>query len=73
MEELWNIVLKERKTGYDHRKPKKRQKKSKKLTPNSLQKRDKNIKKLFENSPMNTKIDNQQIIINIPTAVSSEI
>ena len=46
---------------------------SKKLTPNSLQKRDKNIKKLFENSTMNTKIDNQQIIINIPTAVSSEI
>ena len=69
---IWEIILKERKTGYDHRKPK-RHRQKKKLTPNSLEKKEKSIKNLFKNSNMNTKIDkNQNIIIKVRTESFSE-
>ena len=43
--ELWDTVLKERETGYEHRKPKKKRKKN--LTPNTLDKIKKDTKNLF--------------------------
>ena len=65
---LWNIVLKERESGYEHRKPKKRTKKSTKLTPNSLEKLKSDTKILFIDSELSPKIDNKQnIVIKVRT------
>ena len=65
---LWNIVLKERKSGYEHRKPKKRTKKATKLTPNSLEKLKSDTKILFIDSELSPKIDNKQnIVIKVRT------
>ena len=67
--ELWNTILKERKTGYDHRKPKRKSKKSKNLTPNSLENLKNKTKKLFTNTEVNTNIDNKSknIVIRVRT------
>lgn len=61
--------LKERETGYDHRKPKKKRKKSKNLTPNSLENLKNKTKKLFTNTEVNTNIDNKSknIVIRVRT------
>ena len=61
--ELWNIILKERETGFDHRKPKKTRKKTKKLTPNSLEKIKTDAKTLFADTNLSPKIDEKQNIV----------
>tara|TARA_B100001093_G_scaffold520387_1_gene615349 strand:+ start:4735 stop:6108 length:1374 start_codon:yes stop_codon:yes gene_type:complete len=64
--ELWNTILKERETGYEHRRPKK--KKKKKLTPTSLEKIKNETINLFAGTNLNPKIDeNQNIIIKVRT------
>ena len=66
--DLWNTILKERETGYEHRKPKKSRKKSKKLTPNSLQQLETNTKTLFMDTTISPKIDEKQnIVIKVRT------
>ena len=66
--ELWNTILKERETGFEHRKPKKRTKTKKKLTPNSLTKLQTDTKILFMDSNLSPKIDKQQnIVIKVRT------
>ena len=66
--DLWNTILKERETGYEHRKPKKSRKKAKKLTPNSLQKLETDTKNLFIDTNMSPKIDEKQnIVIKVRT------
>ena len=66
--ELWNIILKERETGFDHRKPKKTRKKTKKLTPNSLEKFKTDAKTLFADTNLSPKIDEKQnIVIKVRT------
>ena len=67
LKDLWNTVLKERIEGYEHRKPKKK-KKTKKLTPTSLNNLEKKTKSLFIDSELSPKIDNNQnIVIKIRT------
>ena len=64
--ELWNTILKERKSGYEHRKPKK--KKKKKLTPTSFEKMKNETINLFAGTNLNPKIDeNQNIVIKVRT------
>ena len=64
--ELWNTILKERESGYEHRKPKK--KKKKKLTPTSFEKMKNETINLFAGTNLNPKIDeNQNIIIKVRT------
>ena len=53
-QDLWNTVLKERIEGYEHRKPKKK-KKTKKLTPTSLNKLEEKTKSLFIDSKLSPK------------------
>jgi len=66
--QLWNTILKERQTGFEHRKPKKRQKSKKKLTPNSLTKLNTDTKLLFFDTDISPKIDkNQKIVIKVRT------
>ena len=66
--ELWNTVLKERETGYDHRKPKKSRKKNKKLTPTTLEKIKTDTKTLFADTNLSPKIDEKQnIVIKVRT------
>ena len=68
--ELWNTILKERKTGYDHRKPRKnKKKKAKNLTPNSLENLKNKTEELFTNTEVNTNIDNKgkNIVIRVRT------
>ena len=66
--ELWNTVLKERETGYEHRKPKKKRKKTKKLTPTTLDKIKTNTQTLFADSSLSPKIDEKQnIVIKVRT------
>jgi len=66
--QLWNTVIKERESGYEHRKPKKSRKKTKKLTPNSLQKLETDTKNLFIDTNMSPKIDEKQnIVIKVRT------
>ena len=65
---LWDTVLKERISGYEHRKPKKKTKKTTKLTPNSLEKFKSDTKILFIDSELSPKIDNKQnIVIKVRT------
>ena len=65
---LWDTVLKERESGYEHRKPKKRTKKTSKLTPNSLEKLKSDTKILFIDSELSPKIDDKQnIVIKVRT------
>ena len=65
--ELWDTILKERKSGFEHRKPKRKNTK-KKLTPNSFNKLKKNTEQLFIDSQLSPKIDEQQnIIIKVRT------
>ena len=64
---LWNTVLKERETGYQHRKPK-RKKKIKKLTPTTLDKFKTDTKTLFADTNLSPKIDEKQnIVIKVRT------
>ena len=64
--ELWNTILKERESGYEHRKPKK--KKKKKLTPTSFEKMKNETINLFAGTNLNPKIDeNQNIVIKVRT------
>ena len=66
--ELWDTILKERETGFEHRKPKKRIKTKKKLTPNSLTKLKTDTKILFMDSNISPKIDEKQnIVIKVRT------
>ena len=66
--ELWNTILKERVSGFEHRKPKKRTKTKKKLTPNSLTKLKTDTKLLFMDSNISPKIDEKQnIVIKVRT------
>jgi len=71
MKNCWDTILKERITGFEHRKPKKRNKKStKKLTPNSLQKLHNDTQKLgFDD---NSSIENGTIVIKIRTQSFNE-
>jgi len=66
LKEVWDTVLKERVTGYEHRKPKKQKKK--RLTPNSLEKLENKTKKLFMDTNLKPKIDkNQNVVIKVRT------
>ena len=66
--ELWNTVLKERESGYEHRKPKKKRKTSKKITPTTLKKIETNTKNLFMDTSLSPKIDEKQnIVIKVRT------
>ena len=67
--ELWNTILKERISGYEHRKPKKKnKKKSKKLTPTTLKKLETDTKILFFDTNISPKInEHQNIIIKVRT------
>ena len=67
--ELWDTILKERVSGYEHRKPKKKNtKKSKKLTPTTLNKLKTDTKTLFLDTNISPKIDEQQnIVIKVRT------
>jgi putative phage-type endonuclease len=68
MKELWDTVLKERETGYSHRKPKRSRSKTKKLTPTSLLKLETETKTLFVDTNLSPKIDtNQNIVIKVRT------
>ena len=67
LKDLWNTILKERIEGYEHRRFKKK-KKTKKLTPTSLNKLQEETKSLFIDSELSPKIDNNQnIVIKIRT------
>lgn len=59
----WNIILQERKTGYEHRRPNKRGKKVKKINNKS----ETDIKNLFPNLPDSPKMNNGNIIIKVRT------
>ena len=66
LKEIWDTVLKERISGYDHRKPKRHKKK--KLTPTSLAKLEENTKVLFMDTNINPQIDkNQNVVIKVRT------
>ena len=67
--ELWDTILKERVSGYEHRKPKKKNtKKSKKLTPTTLNKLKTDTKTLFLDTNISPKINERQnIIIKVRT------
>lgn len=68
LKNIWDTIKKERVEGYEHRKPKSKRKK--KLTPNSLNKLEKNAKNLFANCNLidSPKIDkNQNIVIKVRT------
>ena len=57
---IWNTILQERKTGYEHRRPNKRGKKVKKINNKS----ETDIKNLFPNLPDSPKMNKGNIIIN---------
>ena len=63
---LWQTVLKERETGYDHRKPKKHTKR-RKISPNSLNKLEKETISIFKNTDVDTSVEKQNIVIKIRT------
>ena len=66
---IWDIILKERNSGYEHRKPRKKKKK-KKLTPTTLTKLEQETQQLFSNSNINSEIDkNQNLVIKIKTDI----
>ena len=68
LKNVWDTILTERKTGYEHRKPKKRKKKIKNLTPNSLNKLEENTKSLFKDTSISPKLDNNKnLIIKVRT------
>ncbi len=66
----WDIILKERVTGYEHRQPKKRTKKKKPLSPTSLQILHKNTKEI--GLANNSSIENGTVVIKIRTQSFSE-
>ena len=70
VKDCWDNIVKERVTGYDHRKPKKKTKKNKKLTPTSLQKLHDNTKELGLQN--NSSIENGTVVIKIRTQSFSE-
>lgn len=70
IKECWNNILKERVDGYEHRKPKKKSKKNKKLTPTSLQKLHDNTKELGLQN--NSSIENGTVVIKIRTQSFSD-
>ena len=70
IKDCWDNIVKERVTGYDHRKPKKKTKKKKKLTPNSLQKLHENTKELGLQN--NSSIENGTVVIKIRTQSFSD-
>jgi hypothetical protein len=63
---VWDTILKERKEGYEHRKPKKRQKREKKAKPNKTINID-TMNYLFEEIPDSPKIDKDNVVIKIRT------
>lgn len=66
LQELWKTVLAERETGYDHRKPKK-QKRKRKISPNSLNILEKETISIFKDSDVYTEVENKKIVIRIRT------
>ena len=70
IKDCWDNIVKERETGYDHRKPKKKTKKKKKLTPTSLQKLHDNTKELGLQN--NSSIENGTVVIKIRTQSFSD-
>jgi putative phage-type endonuclease len=64
--ELWDIILDERNTGYEHRKPKKRKKKNISLKDNNILDNGE-IKHLFANLPDSPKIVENYPIVKIRT------
>ena len=66
LQDLWNTVLTERETGYDHRKPKK-QKRKRKISPNSLNNLEKETISIFKDSDVSTSVENKNIVIRIRT------
>ena len=66
IKETWNTILKERKTGYDHRKPKSRKKK---LTPKSFETFKIETNNSLKNTNINAVIDDksQNIVIKVRT------
>ena len=70
IKDCWDNIVKERVTGYDHRKPKKKTKKKKKLTPNILQKLHENTKELGLQN--NSSIENGTVVIKIRTQSFSD-
>lgn len=66
LQELWNTVLKERETGYDHRKPKKQNRK-RKISPNSLNNLQQQTISIFKDSDVSTSVENKNIVIKIRT------
>lgn len=66
LQNLWNTVLTERNTGYDHRKPKKHKKK-RKISPNSLNQLEKETISIFKDSDISTEVEKQNIVIKIRT------
>jgi putative phage-type endonuclease len=68
LKKTWDTVLKERETGYEHRKPKKRKKKSTKLTPKTLEKLKTDTQELFKDSSLSPNIgEHKNIIIKVRT------
>ena len=65
LKELWKTILKERISGYEHRKP--RSKKKKKLTPTTLSNLQEKTKTLFSDSTLSTKIANKNLVIKVRT------
>ena len=66
--ELWDTILSERVSGYEHRKPKKTSKTSKKITPTTLKKLETDTKILFFDTNISPKInDKQNIVIRVRT------
>ena len=68
LKSIWDTIEKERISGYEHRKPKRKTKK--KLTPNCLIKLEDDTKSLFANCNLidSPKIDkNQNIVIKVRT------
>ena len=63
---IWKTILKERKTGYDHRKPKR---KKKKLSPKSFETFKIETANTFKDSNIDAIVDNksQNIVIKVRT------
>ena len=72
LENIWNIILKERKSGYEHRKPKKRKKKKDNLSPNSLNKKKEDTKDLL-NLPDSPIVDKGNLVIKVRTQSFEEV
>ena len=61
--ETWDTILKERKEGYEHRKPNKKKKKKKENKTNNIS----DMKKLFDDTSISPKIKHENVVIKIRT------